>query len=350
MAQPFDRTQKNFNQLALDDPHLLSGPFWGELRVFLAVAKAKSFNRAAEALNMSQPTVSRQVRRLQDVIGSQLVISTPSGITLTKKGQELAESLLTLDEKLFEISREMKTETREAEGLVQVSVTEALAGLFIVPSLVPLGERYPKIHLHIRNPVNFANFRENQTDVMIAFAPFNQAGVTSHPLGHIHFIPVASHGYIKRFGIPTRKNIESHNFVDNQYYAAQTGVWDDWHAAISRGVVVHHCDNSYAYGLMVKSGLGIGLLGSYTLSDATVIPLELGIHIQVPIHIAALSERLLARPVRLVYEWLSAVFAPGNPWFAQELNLRDLPRDTLSETAERLIALPLTNSPVHFPK
>lgn len=350
MAQPFDRTQRTFNQLALDDPHLLSGPFWGELRVFLAVAKAKSFNRAAEALNMSQPTVSRQVRRLQDVIGSQLVVSTPSGITLTKKGQELAESLLTLDEKLFEISREMKTETREAEGLVRVSVTEALAGLFIVPGLVPLGERYPKIHLHIRNPVNFANFRENQTDVMIAFTPLNQAGVTSHPLGHAHLIPVASHGYVKRFGIPTRKNLESHNFVDTEYYAARGGIWDSWHAATSRGEIAHYCDNSFAYGLMVKSGLGIGLLGSYTLTDATVIPLELDIHVKLPIYVIALSERLMARPVRLVYDWLSAIFAPGNPWFAPELNLRDLPRDALSEVAERLIALPPTNSAIHFPK
>lgn len=350
MAEPFDRTQKNFNQSPLDDPRLLSGPFWGELRVFLAVAKAKSFNRAAEALNMSQPTVSRQVRRLQDVIGSQLVVPTPNGITLTKKGQELAESLTALDEKLFEISHELKAEAREAEGLVRVSVTEALAGLFVVPGLVAFGERYPKIHLHIRNPINFASFRENQTDVMISFAPFDQAGVTSRPLGYIHFIPVASHGYIKRFGIPTRKNLESHNFVDNQYYAAQTGIWDDWHAATSRGVVMHHCDNSYAYGLMVKSGLGIGLLGSYTLSDATVIPLELGIHILVPIHIAAMSERLLSRPVRLVYDWLSAVFAPGNPWFAPELNLRYLPRDTLSETMERLIAGPDDELPVRLAK
>lgn len=350
MAQPFDRTQSIFNRSPLDDPHLLSGPFWGELRVFLAVAKAKSFNRAAEALNMSQPTVSRQVRRLQDVIGSQLVVSTPNGITLTKKGQELAQSLTTLDEKLFEISHELRAEQREAEGLVRVSVTEALAGLFIVPSLVPLGERYPKIHLHIRNPANLTSFRENQTDIMIAFAPLDQAGVTSRSLGYIHFIPVASHGYIKRFGIPTRRNLESHNFIDTEYYAARGGMWDAWHAATSRGVVAHYCDNSYAYGLMVKSGLGIGLLGSYTLSDTTVIPLELDIHIRVPIHIAALSERLMARPVRLVYDWLSSVFAPGNPWFASELNLRDLPRDTLSETMERLIAGPSEISLVRFPE
>ena len=98
---PFDGSQRMLAQNPLDDPRLLSGPFWGELRVFLAVAKAKSFNRAARQLGMSQPTVSRQVRRLQDVMGSQLVVSSANDIMLTDKGIELAQALIALDEKRF---------------------------------------------------------------------------------------------------------------------------------------------------------------------------------------------------------------------------------------------------------
>ena len=51
----FDEEQQVFNGSPLDDENLLSGQFWGELRVFLAVAKTKSFNRAAEITNTSQP-------------------------------------------------------------------------------------------------------------------------------------------------------------------------------------------------------------------------------------------------------------------------------------------------------
>jgi len=340
MTEPFDRSQKSLNRSPLDDPRVLSGPFWGELRVFLAVAKAKSFNRAAEELNMSQPTVSRQVKRLQDVIGSQLVVPTQSGIKLTDKGKELAASLLTLDEKLFEISNDLQAETREAEGLVRVSVTEALAGLFVVPNLVQFNERYPKIQLHIRNPINLTSFRDNQTDVMIGFAPANQTGITSRPLGCMHFIPVASHTYINRFGIPSRKNLDSHFFLDSEYYSAQTSIWADWRSAVSRGVVAHYCDNSYAYALLVKSGLGIGLLCNYALADRLLVPLELDVHAIVPIHILALSERLMARPVRLVYDWLSVVFGPANPWFGPDLNLRSLPLDLLSRTVAQVLAGP----------
>src|SRR3954467_10695250 len=98
--RPFEE-QQSFNRGPLDDETLLSGQFWGELRVFLFVAKAKSFNRAAEILNTSQPTVSRQVKRLQDLMGSQLFVPTTSGVTLTEKGQALAQALTALDHSLF---------------------------------------------------------------------------------------------------------------------------------------------------------------------------------------------------------------------------------------------------------
>ena len=83
--QAFDDEQRLLNKSPLDDETLLSGQFWGEMRVFLAVAKTKSFNRAAEITNTSQPRVSRQVKRLQDVVGSQLFVSTARGVKLTAK-------------------------------------------------------------------------------------------------------------------------------------------------------------------------------------------------------------------------------------------------------------------------
>lgn len=345
MAEPFDQSQKSLIRSSLDDLRVQSGPFWGELRVFLAVAKAKSFNRAAETLNMSQPTVSRQVKWLQGVIGSQLVIRTPNGIELTKKGKDLAASLLALDEKLYEISTELKAETHQAEGLVRVSATEALAGLFVVPSLGEFNERYPRIQLHVRNPTNLLSFRDNQTDVMIGFSPSDQADITCTRLGQLHFIPVASRAYIGRYGVPTKKNLDGHFFVNCEYYSAQTPTWEGWRSLVARGVVAHNCDNSFAYGLMVKCGYGIGLLCNYILADADFVPLELDVHVVVPIYILAMTERLRARPVRIVYDWLSTVFGPEMPWFAPNLNLECPPQDPLGAAIEKSIAGPFDYPP-----
>src|ERR1041385_6633003 len=103
--RPFDEEQQALNKSPLEDETLLSGQFWGELRVFLAVAKTKSFNRAAEILNTSQPRVSRQVKRLQDIVRSQLFISTPRGVKLTQKGEALAKALVRLDHTRLEERR-----------------------------------------------------------------------------------------------------------------------------------------------------------------------------------------------------------------------------------------------------
>src|SRR3979409_1850974 len=150
----FAEEKQAFNGSPLDDEKLLSGQFWGELRVFLAVAKTKSFNRAAEITNTSQPTVSRQVKRLQDVVGSQLFISTPRGVRLTQKGEALAQALSRLDHTLYSITSDLKSETREAEGSVRVSITDGLNALFAVPALGQFSAQYPKIQLHLKSPLN----------------------------------------------------------------------------------------------------------------------------------------------------------------------------------------------------
>lgn len=323
---PFDEEQQSFNKSALDEETLLSGQFWAELRVFLAVAKTKSFNRAAEITSTSQPTVSRQVKRLQDAVGSQLFISTPRGVSLTQKGAALAEALSRLDLTLHSLTNELRSESREAEGLVCVSITDGLSAL-AVSALERFSEQYPKIQLHLKNPLNMTDLRENQADMMIGIGPSQSSGIRFRKLGHLHFIPVVSKAYIQNYGLPTRDNLEQHRFIQSEYYIARNGLWDDWQRAVARGSIAHYCDNSIAYGMLVKGGNGIGLLGSYILVDSRFVPLDIDLRISIPLYLIALTERLNARPVRLVFDWLSEVFDSENPWFSDEFKLNNPPSE-----------------------
>jgi DNA-binding transcriptional LysR family regulator len=321
---PFDEEQQ-LNKSTLDEETLLSGQFWGELRVFLAVAKTKSFNRAAEITNTSQPTVSRQVKRLQDAVGSQLFISTPRGVKLTKKGEALAQALTRLDYTLHSLTSDLKSESREAEGTVRVSLTDGLNALFAAPALSQFTAQYPKIQLHLKTPLNHIDLRENQTDMMIGFVPSVSSDIQFRKLGQLHFIPVVAKEYIAKHGLPTASNLEQHRFVQSEYYSARTGLWDSWQQAVARGRIAHYCDNSIAYGMLAKTGQGIGLLSSFTLIDPCLVPLEIGVRISVPLFLLALTERLHARPVRLVFDWLSEIFGPNNPWFNDEFKLNNPP-------------------------
>jgi DNA-binding transcriptional LysR family regulator len=243
----FDDEQHAFNRSPLDDERLLSGEFWGELRVFLAVAKTKSFNRAAEITNTSQPTVSRQVKRLQDMVGSQLFIATARGVKLTEKGEALAQTLGRLDHTFHSLTSDLRAETTDAEGTVSVSITDGLNSLFAAPALDRFSAQYPKIQLHLKNSVNLMHLRENQTDMMIGIGPAASSGIRLQKLGQLHFIPVAAKDYIRKHGLPTRDNLEQHSFLQSEYY----GLWDGWQQVVARGRIAHYCDNSFAYGMLV---------------------------------------------------------------------------------------------------
>jgi DNA-binding transcriptional LysR family regulator len=322
---PFDEEQQSFNKSPLDEATLLSGQFWAELRVFLAVAKTKSFNRAAEITNTSQPTVSRQVKRLQDVVGSRLFVSTPRGIRLTQKGETLARDLSRLDHALHSLTSELSSESREAEGTVRVSITSGLTALFAAPALASFSDQHPKIQLHFKNPLNMMNLRENKADMMISLIPSQSSGIRFRKLGQLHFIPVVAKDYVQNHGLPTRDNLERHLFIQSEYYVGRTGLYDSWQHAVARGRTVHYCENSFAYGMLVKTGQGIGMLGCYALADPSFVPLDIGVRISVPLFLLALTDRLNARPVRLVFDWLSDLFGPNNPWFSDEFRLSNAP-------------------------
>jgi hypothetical protein len=73
--------------------------------------------------------------------------------------------------------------------------------------------------------------------------------------------------------------------------------------------------------MMVKAGQGIGLLGSYTVLEPAAVPLDLDVRVDVPLYAVALTERLNARHVRAVFDWLADIFSEKNPWFRQEFRL-----------------------------
>lgn len=304
---------------------LLSGQYWGELRLFLEVAKAKSFNHAAKRLNLSHPTVARKVRRLQDLMGVQLLISTERGIKLTPRGEELARALTTFDQSLYAIASGLQEDPRRAEATVRVSITDGLNAFFAAPTIEAFTQKNPNIHLHMKSTMNLNDVRENQTDMMLAFAPDSRADLIVKRLGNLHFHPTVSRGYVAKYGLPTKANISRHRFLQSHFYESNPEIWADWLDLVGRGRISHYCDDTFVYGIMVKLDLGIGLLGTYTAAEPEAVPLNLDVLVSLPLYAVALRERLDSRPVKLVFDWLCAIFSENNRWFRHEFRLEDIP-------------------------
>lgn len=336
MSGLFDDSQRSHNVAPQDDLRLLSAAVWAEARIFLAVAKARSYQRAALSLNISRNTVTSAVLRLEDVMDAQLLLKSTAGVVLTGKGKSLADQLLAVDQAFFAMQSDLQAETRETEGTVRVTCTEALTGLFIVPGLREFNAIYPRVHLHTRNPINLLSFRENQSDIVVGFGPQHQPGLVLKPSGYLHLISIVAHTYAEKYGVPTRTNLESHHFVDAEYYASNTPAYASWRQAVSRGTVSHQIDNPFAYAMAIKAGSGIGLLSNFTLADRDVFPADIGSHVRLPIFIHAMEDRLQSKPVRVVYDWLADLFAPTNPWFAEDLRVDAYPPRISEESFDRI--------------
>ncbi len=327
MDHPFRSGAPSISKLAIEEGAILSGRYWGELRTFLAVAKAKSLNRAADELGVSRMTVGREIRRLQDAIGAQLVIFGKTGAALTRRGEELARALLRLDQEIHALTSDLRAQFKGAEGVVRLGVTDGISVTFVVPGLRRLAQTHPRIRIELKSPHNYMSLVENQTDIMVGFAPENHQDLTSERMGTFHYLPLVSRSYIDRMGLPTYDDLERHNFIDSDRYSAKVEVWKPWRKLVERGYVSHCCDASITYGMMVKAGLGIGLLGTINVLDPAFTPLDLDCQVSIPLYLTALTERLQSKPVQIVYDFVLSLLSDRNPWFAKDLVL-DTGRDS----------------------
>lgn len=139
-----------------------------ELRVlgyFLAVAREQSIVRAAESLHLSQPTLSTQIKAMEEELGKQLFIRGTKGtrkVTLTEEGMILrkrAEEILNLVQKT---KREISLSDQIIVGDVYIGTGETDAVRFIARAAKELYQIYPGIHYHISS--GNAEFVREQLD------------------------------------------------------------------------------------------------------------------------------------------------------------------------------------------
>ncbi|MFI2780810.1 LysR family transcriptional regulator [Streptomyces sp. ALB3] len=116
------------------------------LRSFVTVVQAGSISRAATVLGHTQPALSQQVRKLERAIGRPLLHRSPSGVSLTRAGEEL----LPYAERILSLSAQALTETgRRLTGRCGVGLLEDLAASKLPQALADLARLHPGATLEV---------------------------------------------------------------------------------------------------------------------------------------------------------------------------------------------------------
>jgi len=119
------------------------------LRYFLAVAREESISAAAETLHLSQPTLSRQLKDLEEELGKKLLIRGSKKTTLTEEGmllQKRAQEILDLTQKTEDELRQSNT---NIGGDVWIGGGESEGMRLIAKTARSLQKDFPNIHVHL---------------------------------------------------------------------------------------------------------------------------------------------------------------------------------------------------------
>jgi DNA-binding transcriptional LysR family regulator len=147
------------------------------LRTFVAVADHGSMTAAGNALHLTQSAISQQTKRLEAVLGCELIARERGGLRLTPAGERLfgkAKRLLGLND---EIWAEMTTNI--VDGKVRLGVPYDLVGNCLAPILKAYAEVYPQVEISLRcaaSPDLIKALAKGEVDLAIIEAPQGQSG------------------------------------------------------------------------------------------------------------------------------------------------------------------------------
>jgi LysR family glycine cleavage system transcriptional activator len=207
----------------------MATPPLAALRTFEVAARHRSFTKAAAELHVTQGAVSQQIKQLEASLGFPLFHRGARGLTLTEKGEDLAETAQSVFRRLFNKVEELKQ--TEVGGILTVSVSPSLAVKWLIPRLGRFHQRHPEVDLRIRpDPVLIDVLAESDTiDMAIRFGQGPFPGLAATPIMHETVFAVASPDLLTK-GPPLRRaaDLVHHTLLHSDSTRAEVNSMANW--------------------------------------------------------------------------------------------------------------------------
>lgn len=120
-----------------------------QLRYFKRVAEMGSVSKAAAALSVAQPAISRQIAHLEHELGTPLFYRNGRGVTMTEAGQALFARVSTVLDELRRAEQEVRDMIGVARGIVTLGTPPTVGQVFVVPLIKRLRSCHPDLSLEV---------------------------------------------------------------------------------------------------------------------------------------------------------------------------------------------------------
>lgn len=280
----------------------------GPLRAFDVAARTLNLSAAANELSVTHAAVSRQVKQLEERLGTKLFERLPRGLKLTAHGALLAAGTREAFDRLASAIEDVSTPTVRRK--LTISTFASLAARWLMPRMQAFAGRFPEIDLQVSTTARLVDFAREDVDIGIRFGQGRYPGLHVVGLFQPKEIVVCSPALLKR-GPPLRTfaDLKHHTLLHVDSHRS----WTRWLDAVGakgvnarRGIVV---DDRNTMIQAVLEGQGVALTssvfaGNDLATGRLVQVFEQEVASEFSIYAVCLPRRLNDPLVAGVLEWL----------------------------------------------
>jgi DNA-binding transcriptional LysR family regulator len=277
-----------------------------QMETFVRLVDGKSLSAAARARRMSLPAVSRQLRALEEELGTSLVVRSTRKLHVTDAGMEWYARCLRVLREVDE-AKSIVRGTKQVQGKLVVSASFSFGMAIIVPRLAKLVGDHPRLQVDLRLEDHLVDLVGEGVDVAVRAGtpPPNTTAFLAQPIFQMDRLLVASPRYLRRLGTPrTPHDLERATCLVQVTPAGTTVAWELRRDDERRVVDVRaqlRCNTPNALRALALADAGIAYVPDWLVQD------EL--------------ERGALR--RVLPEWRSS---PTTAWAVYRAELRGSPR------------------------
>ena len=193
------------------------------IRVFVRIAEAGSFAKAADTLDLPRSSVSKLLQDLEQHLGVKLVERSTRALTITPEGEAYRDQAVGLLADLDQMDAAAGSARASPRGRLRVDVGSSLANVVIIPALPDFRVRYPNIELLLGVNDRPADLIGEGVDCVIRGGALSDTSLIARRLSTLDSVTCATPAYLDAHGVPTHPSELETGHVSVSYFFPQTG-------------------------------------------------------------------------------------------------------------------------------
>lgn len=237
---------------------------WSDYPIFLAVAETGSLTAAGKKLSMSQPTVGRRIRALEEQFKTALLKKENGELVPTAFGHSVLDHIRRMETEASAIDRSSASLEQSLAGPVRISTTEGLGTDWLPPVMQVFRQAHPDLLLELSIDFRTFNLAQREADIALRWmGPGNQNSLIGRKVSEVGFGLYASEAYLEQHPEPvnSKADLAKHDCV-SVFMSETDYLWPKNDEGIHEpmGRLTFKSNNIAAHRNAILHGYGIGIL------------------------------------------------------------------------------------------